>query len=406
MAFVDSFFSSFLNSASMGHINTIGSLDRTSLGMKAVGSGGVPIGEMACRSMATLSRIAPYSAEAPPPYEWTLSLSVEEVVRDLEERLVEKEHELKQMKRNLDESEGAIAQVFEGKQRLWEKEVEELKRLYAAKLRQVSQHAQRSQRSLQLQLFKVQQEKNRLQEELDGMRKEMCREAGAVPRRTSPTLEETQWEVCQKSGEISLLKQQLRDSQAEVTQKLSEIFQVKTELRETRTELRNRERQIDALKLVLQGTQRHRRPSQAAHEDEKEAEENPSARAIGGCGGPTEERLRAELLLERRQSEAQAMAFEEERHTWQTEKDKVIRYQKELQASYLDMYHRNEALEREVQQLRASREQQGGGAGGGSRDGTLEKEAPELRKERAGDKQEDTPSPGLPWIERIESSEI
>lgn len=70
----------FLNSASMGHINTIGSLDRTSLGMKAVGSGGVPIGEMACRSMATLSRIAPYSAEAPPPYEWTLSLSVEEVV--------------------------------------------------------------------------------------------------------------------------------------------------------------------------------------------------------------------------------------------------------------------------------------------------------------------------------------
>uniref|UniRef100_A0A3Q4HI51 NEDD4 binding protein 3 n=1 Tax=Neolamprologus brichardi TaxID=32507 RepID=A0A3Q4HI51_NEOBR len=281
--------------ASMGHINTIGSLDRTSLGMKAVG------------------RIAPYSAEAPPPYEWTLSLS-----------------------------------VFEGKQRLWEKEVEELKRLYAAKLRQVSQHAQRSQRSLQLQLFKVQQEKNRLQEELDGMRKEMCREAGAVPRQTSPTLEETQWEVCQKSGEISLLKQQLRDSQAEVTQKLSEIFQVKTELRETRTELRNRERQIDALKLVLQGTQRHRRPSQAAHEDEKEAEENPSARAIG------RERLRAELLLERRQSEAQAMAFEEERHTWQMEKDKVIRYQKELQASYLDMYHRNEAFEREVQQLRAS----------------------------------------------------
>lgn len=87
MAFVDSFlllffflFLFFLNSASMGHINTIGSLDRTSLGMKAVGSGGVPIGEMACRSMATLSRIAPYSAEAPPPYEWTLSLSVEEVV--------------------------------------------------------------------------------------------------------------------------------------------------------------------------------------------------------------------------------------------------------------------------------------------------------------------------------------
>ncbi len=127
----------------------------------------------------------------------------------------------------------------------------------------------------------------------------------------------------------------------------------------------------------------------------------------GGCGSSTEERLRAELLLERRQSEAQATAFEEERHTWQTEKDKVIRYQKELQASYLEMYHRNEALERELHQLRAGRERGGGaGGGGGSGNGTLEREVPELRSERAGEKQEDRPSSGLPWIERIESSEI
>uniref|UniRef100_A0A3Q3WI53 Uncharacterized protein n=1 Tax=Mola mola TaxID=94237 RepID=A0A3Q3WI53_MOLML len=169
-------------SASMGHINTIGSLDRTSLSPKAVGSGGAAIGEVSCQSMATLSRLAPYGGEAPPPYEWTLSLSVEEV----------KEHELKQMRRNLDESEGAIAQVFEGKQRLWEKELEELKRLYAAKLRQVSQHAQRSQRGLQLQLFKAQQEKSQLQEELDRLKRERSQEP-AKP--TSPTLEETQWEV-------------------------------------------------------------------------------------------------------------------------------------------------------------------------------------------------------------------
>ncbi|XP_041652976.1 NEDD4-binding protein 3-A [Cheilinus undulatus] len=397
-------------SASMGHINTIGSLDRTSLSPKGAGSGGVVIGEMACRSMATLSRLAPYGGEAPPPYEWTLSMSVEEVVRDLEERLVEKEHELKQMRRNLDESEGAIAQVFEGKQRLWEKEVEELKRLYAAKLRQVSQHAQRSQRNLQLQLFRAQQEKSRLQEELDNLRRERTQEVVAMVKPTSPTLEETQWEVCQKSGEISLLKQHLRDSQAEVTQKLSELFQLKTQLRETRTELRNKESQLDALKLVLQGTQRRRVLSQTAHDDGKGSEESPSAGATGGCGGPTEERLRAELLLERRQSEAQAMAFEEEKQTWQTEKDKVIRYQKELQASYLDMYYRNKELERELHQLRLCREQggggEGGGGGGGSRSGTLEKEVPDLTSEREDKKQEDRPSSGLPWIERIESSEI
>lgn len=86
-------------------------------------------------------------------------------------------------------------QVFEGKQRLWEKEVEELKRLYAAKLRQVSQHAQRSQRGLQLQLFKAQQEKNRLQEELNRLRRERGEESGASSNQVSPTLEETQWKV-------------------------------------------------------------------------------------------------------------------------------------------------------------------------------------------------------------------
>lgn len=122
----------------------------------------------------------------------------------------------------------------------------------------------------------------------------------------------------------------------------------------------------------------------------------------GGGGGSTEERLRAELLLERRQSEAQALAFEEEKQTWQTEKEKVIRYQKELQASYLEMYRRNEAVERELHQLRVARER----GGGGSRNGTLEKEVPELRSEGSSEEQEDRPSPGLPWIDRIESSEI
>jgi chromosome segregation ATPase len=66
------------------------------------------------------------------------------------------------------------------------------------------------------------------------------------------------WQVCQKAGEISLLKQQLRESQAEVTQKLSEIFQLKTQLRETRGELRSREGQLDTLKTALQGTLQRR----------------------------------------------------------------------------------------------------------------------------------------------------
>lgn len=74
-------------SASMGHIEHIGSLERTTAGMMGV------------RALST----------APESYE--LSHSLEDVVKDLEERLQEKEHELWHMRRNLDESEDAIAQV-------------------------------------------------------------------------------------------------------------------------------------------------------------------------------------------------------------------------------------------------------------------------------------------------------
>ncbi|XP_062856322.1 NEDD4-binding protein 3-A [Trichomycterus rosablanca] len=348
-------------SASMGHIEHIGSFERVAMG--AVGREALSLG----------------------PESYELSRSMEDVVRELEERLQEKEHELWQMRRNLDESEDAIAQVFEGKQRRWEKEVTELKQLYATKLKQVSQQSQRSQRTLQLQLYKAQHERTQLQDELNTLRREyqnLQKQPGnGQNHELQPKLEESQWEVCQKVGEISLLKQQLRDSQAEVTQKLSEIFMLKTQLRETRHEMRIKDGQVDMLQLALQAV-RHKCSLGRSVQNLTTVED-------GGTCGATEERLRAELLLERRQNEAQASAFDAERSTWQLEKEKVLRYQKELQASYLEMYHKNESLERELQQLR------GDGAGAGVSDG-----------HRAGQEVDERLRSDLPWIERIESSEI
>lgn len=79
----------------------------------------------------------------------------------------------------------------------------ELKHLYMAKLRQVSQQAQRSQRHMQLQLYKAQQERNRLQEELDSVRVECqtlkSQSPAALNQNINPQLEETQWEVCMVS---------------------------------------------------------------------------------------------------------------------------------------------------------------------------------------------------------------
>lgn len=46
------------------------------------------------------------------------------------------------MRRNLDQSEAAIIQVFEEKQRVWERQMEELRQNYASRLQQVtSTHA-------------------------------------------------------------------------------------------------------------------------------------------------------------------------------------------------------------------------------------------------------------------------
>merc|ERR1719431_1489290 len=46
--------------------------------------------------------------------------------------------------------------------------------------------------------------------------------------------------------------------------------------------------------------------------------------------------------------------FEVEKANWLDEKEKVIRYQKQLQLNYVQMYKRNKTLESEVDQLKKS----------------------------------------------------
>lgn len=94
-------------SASMGHINHIGgSLDRVSRSPKdPLAPEKVPL---SCKSMATLSRLQS-PGEPPPPYEFTYSL--ENAVKQLEDRLQETGGELRQLKRSLSETEDPFTQV-------------------------------------------------------------------------------------------------------------------------------------------------------------------------------------------------------------------------------------------------------------------------------------------------------
>ncbi|XP_014322599.1 leucine zipper putative tumor suppressor 2 isoform X3 [Myotis lucifugus] len=197
-------------------------------------------------------------------------------------------------------------------------------------------------------------------------------------------------EVCQKSGEISLLKQQLKESQAELVQKGSELVALRVALREARAALRvsegwvrglqeaARARELE-LEACSQELQRHRQEAERLREKAgqldteaaglreppvppatadpfllAESDEAKAQRVAAGVGGSLRaqvERLRAELQQERRRGEEQRDSFEGERLAWQAEKEQVIRYQKQLQHNYIQMYRRNRQLEQELQQL-------------------------------------------------------
>ncbi|CAG6017101.1 unnamed protein product [Menidia menidia] len=368
---------------------------------------------------------------SPPPVE-----GYEAVVRELEEKLRERDLELQQLRENLDENEAAICQVYEEKQRRCEREMEELRQNCASKMKQASQKAQRAQQVLQLQVFQLQQEKKKLQEDLTSLlqdRETLERRCATIQREQTqlgPRLEETKWEVCQKSGEISLLKQQLKEIQSELSQKAGDIVVLKAQLREARSELqasqvRAQEAQTAlrtrSLELEVCENELQRRKSEAELLREKVCRlEEESARlhdsmsnhsgpplpgnatmkghcmslshqqgrGVGGRGGPSPamyrdvddshlvwggesdeakaqrqnaetllglrqqvDRLKTELMYERRTSEEQLSRFEDERRVWHEEKEKVIRYQKQLQQNYIQMYRRNRDLERVMREL-------------------------------------------------------
>lgn len=194
-------------------------------------------------------------------------------------------------------------------------------------------------------------------------------------------------QVCQKSGEISLLKQQLKDLQADLAQRAGELVTLRGQLREARSELQtchghlqeahtaSRTRTLE-LEVCENELQRRKSENELLREKMSRLEEESSrlreARSSsyrgGGASGEERrltneseelkaskqhaDRLKAELAYERQTLSDQAAAFESERKSWEEEKDKVIRYQKQLQQNYIKMYTRNRELDRSLRDLR------------------------------------------------------
>ncbi|KAF6284526.1 leucine zipper tumor suppressor family member 3 [Rhinolophus ferrumequinum] len=320
----------------------------------------------------------PFAACSPP--------SPSTLIQELEERLWEKEQEVAALRRSLEQSEAAVAQ--------------------------------QDKKQLQEEASRLMRQREELEDKVAACQKE---QADFLPR-----MEETKWEVCQKAGEISLLKQQLKDSQADVSQKLSEIVGLRSQLREGRASLREKEEQLlslrdsfsskqaslelaegelptaclkpaltpvdpaepqDALATCESDEAKMRRQAGVAAaaslvslDGEVDAAGESGTRALRREVG----RLQAELAAERRARERQGASFAEERRVWLEEKEKVIEYQKQLQLSYVEMYQRNQQLERRLRER---------GAAGGASTPT---------PQHSEEKKAWTPS----RLERIESTEI
>uniref|UniRef100_A0A673HH85 Leucine zipper putative tumor suppressor 1-like n=1 Tax=Sinocyclocheilus rhinocerous TaxID=307959 RepID=A0A673HH85_9TELE len=315
----------------------------------------------------------------------------ESLIQQLEQKLLERETELVELQTSLDEKESDTCHLFEEKQRYCAEEMEGLKQRCSTKLRQVSQRALRAQQLLQLQVIQLQQDKERLQEEVDQLNRDRDTAESRLriyesQKNLVPTLEETQWEVCQKSGEISLLKQQLRDSQADVGNKLSEIVSLKSSLKESRCKLEELEKKIKeyegalhqrSAEVEVSKNEFQRKKNEAdllrekvnmletdikgMKQDLAMAKEEQQHKTLNHNGGTADldalqkevERLRGELKEEKQKKHKMMNSFQQERQTWNKEKDKVIRYQKQLQYNYLQMYRKNKDLEKILRELTA-----------------------------------------------------
>uniref|UniRef100_A0A3B3U8U3 Leucine zipper tumor suppressor 1 n=1 Tax=Poecilia latipinna TaxID=48699 RepID=A0A3B3U8U3_9TELE len=302
------------------------------------------------------------------------------LIEHLEQRLLERENELQELQVSLELKEAETCHLFEERQKFCAEEMDGLKQRCTTQLREVSQMNAKTHQALQLQVCYLQKENGKLQEDLSKLTREKdlvelrLRSYEKESTQLVPTLEETQWEVCQKSGEISLLKQQLRDCQADVSHKLNEIVSLKASLKENTAKVERLEQQNKDYEDKLQSCTREvevyqnelqRKKVEAdflrdnvgkLEQDIQQVKQDLVKCIFTGSLQREVERLKQELREEKNAQGKMVSSFELERQTWNQEKDRVIKYQKQLQINYLQMHKKNKDLERILKELTAELE--------------------------------------------------
>ncbi|XP_035891752.1 leucine zipper putative tumor suppressor 3 isoform X2 [Anopheles stephensi] len=179
-------------------------------------------------------------------------------ISELEAALRDRDSELAYLRQTMEHNE-------QDKEKHWEQELNRLKAIHESRLRAGAQKVHKLEQLLMMQTFQLRQDKKRLQEdnarlqtgmaqakdqteqhkseleqlqlsakELKDQNGDLLDEIQMLRRIISDLkerLEESEWNLCQKNGEVALMKTQLKDAQAEISTKDQEIVQLKADLK-------------------------------------------------------------------------------------------------------------------------------------------------------------------------------
>jgi len=246
-------------------------------------------------------------------------------VAELEAQLKEKDCEIALLRETLEQNEAVIFQVYQEKEKSWERELKKLRSLYEDRMRSAQQQASLAERQLQTQTQQWQGDRKSLKEQVQ----QLCQQEQQLQGR----LEETSWSLCQKNGEMALLKSQLKDAAVDQSQRVQEISKLRCQVKDSHEMLHNTRQRLEHVLNERQPLDNRRITSPLAGRKTLHVDDSsPST-------------LKNEMLRLQRRLIEQQQSIEAERQVWHEEKATVLVYQRHLQQQYVQAMKRNQQLD-------------------------------------------------------------
>lgn len=329
-------------------------------------------------------------------------------VSELEAALRDRDSELAYLRQTMEHNEQVIFRVYQEKEKVWERELRRIKSIYETRLRTAAQKSLKLEQMLMMQQYQLQQDKKRLcnEQQRANLHTERLRQETNLLR---ARLEQTEWNLCEKTGEISLLKCQMKDFQSEQTNKCQELLLLRNDYREMRERLNDYETELVDLRKTnrekdehIQHLQEELRIYKTQPINSEQYIENvteierlkneiielrqelsdlslnseysgiESGRVLRNNQQITVERLKTGNNTDEEDDDDVKLKnndenecckqllnelhvknehFENERYIWAQEKEKVLRYQRQLQMNYVQMFRRTRLLEAQLEHL-------------------------------------------------------